>query len=42
MGTSVGYSCRVPENFKGKYQVQFEFDAGPFEIENDRNWFVID
>jgi len=36
------YSWRVPENFRGKYQVQIELDLGPIETELDKTWYVID
>jgi len=42
MGTTGGYSWRVPENFKGRFQVQFEIDVGPFEVEQDQAWYIID
>jgi hypothetical protein len=30
---------QVPEDFKGKYQVQLDIDLGPFERKVEDAWF---
>jgi len=30
---------QVPENFKGKYQVQLDIALGPFEKKTEETWF---
>jgi hypothetical protein len=32
----------VPEDFKGKFQVQVDIDLGPFEAKQDETWHVIE
>jgi hypothetical protein len=31
----------VPEDFKGKFQVQVDIDLGPFQVEHERPWHSI-
>jgi len=32
----------VPEDFKGKYLVKVNMDLGPFEIEQEETWHMIE
>jgi hypothetical protein len=32
----------VPEDFKGKYQVQIDIDLGPFETKQEETWHLIE
>jgi len=36
------YPWRVPNDFKGRYQVKFDIDLGPFEKKQEEIWFTID
>jgi hypothetical protein len=32
----------VPRDFRGKYQVNVDFDLGPFETIQDKTWHLIE